>query len=160
MSRTVLRYGLVLVLIATALAISLVLQPFIPHGFVYLFLAAVVVGAWRGNRGPGLFAVVLASLTLDYFFLPPLHTLGIGRGAWSYFFPFLLSALAVEKGFVDCNSAALQMFGYATPAELQASRGLSVGKTRTTSVLGLLGSSFARTVYQLGYCTKLYSLRK
>ena len=94
--RTVQHYGLVFVFVATALALSLLLQPFVPHGFVYLFLASVVASAWLGNRGPGLFAVVLASLTLDYFFLLPLHTLGIGWVAWPYFLPFLLSSLAAS----------------------------------------------------------------
>ena len=69
-------------------------RPVLPNAFVYLFLAAVAASAWVGRGGPGLFAVVLASLTLAYFFLPPLHTLGIGREAWPYFVPFLLSALA------------------------------------------------------------------
>ena len=93
-SRTVLFYGLVPVLIAIATALSLLLQPFVPNGYVYLFLATVVASAWLGSRGPGLFAVVLASLSLDYFFLPPLHTIGIGWVALPHFIPFLLAALA------------------------------------------------------------------
>ena len=93
-SRTVLHYGLASVLVAIALALSLLLQPFAPNGFVYLFLVAVMASAWYGNRGSGLFSVVIASLTLDYFFLPPLHTFGIEWVTLPYLVPFLLSALA------------------------------------------------------------------
>ena len=93
-SRTVLRYGLVVVFVASALFLSLLLQPILPNAFVYLFLAAVVASAWLGRTGPGLSAVLVAAVTLDYFFMPPLYTLGIGREAWPFLLPFLLSALA------------------------------------------------------------------
>jgi PAS domain S-box-containing protein len=89
-----LRYGLAPVLVATALVVSLLLQPIAPQALVYPFLAAVVASAWLGGTGPGLFAALLATTSLDYFFLPPLYTLGIGREAWPYVLPFLLSALA------------------------------------------------------------------
>ena len=62
--------------------------------FVFLFLAAVVASASMGLRGPGLFAALLASAAVDYFFIPPLHTFVISRKEWTYFIPFLLSALA------------------------------------------------------------------
>jgi diguanylate cyclase (GGDEF)-like protein/PAS domain S-box-containing protein len=92
--RSILRYGLTLILVAAALGLSLLLNPFVPQIFVYFFLASVVASAWIGDAGSGLFAVVIASLTLDYFFLPPLHTLGISWAAVPYFVPFFLSALA------------------------------------------------------------------
>lgn len=43
-----------------------------------------------------MFSVVLASAALDYFFLTPLYSLHLSREAWSYFVPFLLSALAAS----------------------------------------------------------------
>src|SRR5260370_28148923 len=95
-SRTVLSYGLAPVLVATALLLSLLLQPLVPYAVSYLFLAAVVVSSWLVRTVPGLFAVVLASVALDYFFLPPLHTITIGREAWPYFLPFLLSPISAS----------------------------------------------------------------
>src|SRR5260370_1334116 len=92
-SRIVLSYGLAPVLVATALLLSLLLQPLVPIAFVFLFLAAVVASASLGRRGPGLFAVPLASAAVDYFFIPPIHTVVISREGWAYFIPFLLSAL-------------------------------------------------------------------
>jgi PAS domain S-box-containing protein len=93
-SRTVLSYALAPALVAAALLLSLRLQPFVPHGFVYLFLAAVVASSWFGSRGSGLLAVLLALLTVDYFFIPPFHTFAINEEEWAYFLPFLLSGLA------------------------------------------------------------------
>src|SRR5580765_7486598 len=36
-----------------------------------LLLAAIGVTAWFGGMGPGLVAVVLATLAFDYYFIPP-----------------------------------------------------------------------------------------
>ena len=88
------RYGLAPVLLALALAASFLLHSFIPQSTEYFFLAAVVATAWLGGWGPGLLAALLAPFVLDYFFLPPLHTLGIGHQAMPYVLPFLLSAPA------------------------------------------------------------------
>ncbi len=65
-------------------------RPWVP----YVFLAAVVASAWVAGRIAGLAAALLAALTLDYFYLPPLHTLGIGREAMPYAVPFLLVSFA------------------------------------------------------------------
>ena len=93
-SRPVLRYGLVVVFVASAVLLSVLFHPLLPTAFVYLFLAAVMASGWLGGAGPGLFAVAFAAVALDYFFMPPLYTLGISREAWPYLLPFLLSALA------------------------------------------------------------------
>jgi K+-sensing histidine kinase KdpD len=76
-SRAVLHYGLASILVTVALALSLLLQPFVPHGFIYLFLLTVVASGWLGARGPGLFAALLASAAVDYFFIPPIYSLRI-----------------------------------------------------------------------------------
>lgn len=83
-----------MVFIGLALLLSELLHSVIPHSVEYLFLAAIVAGAWLGGRGPGLLAAGVASLVFDYFFLPPLHTLGISPEARPIVLPFLLSALA------------------------------------------------------------------
>src|SRR5579863_4214385 len=90
---TLSRYGLAVSFVSAALLLALLTYRSASGAYVYLFLGAVVASAWFGRKGPGLFASVLAALVLDYFFLPPYHTLGIGRAAWPHVFPFLLSAL-------------------------------------------------------------------
>jgi PAS domain S-box-containing protein len=87
------RYALAPVFIGCAAVLSALLHPLIPHSEDYLFLAAVVASAWLGHRGPGLLAALLAPFVLDYLFLPPLHTLGIGPEARLRILPFLLSAI-------------------------------------------------------------------
>jgi PAS domain S-box-containing protein len=88
------RYALVPVLIGLAILLSELVQFLIPHSADYLFLAAILASGWLGGRGPGLLAALLAPFALDYFFLPPLYTLGISHEARFYVLPFLLSALA------------------------------------------------------------------
>ena len=88
------RYGLAAALLATAVLLSQLVSAVIPHSVEYLFLAAVVGSAWMGGRGPGLAAALAAPFVLDYFFLPPLYTLGISAQARPFVLPFLLSALA------------------------------------------------------------------
>ena len=88
------RYGVAPVLIGMALVLAELLSAAVPHSAQYLFLIAVAASGWWGGRGPGIFAAVLAAWTLDYFFLPPLHTLAIRPAAWLWLVPFLIGALA------------------------------------------------------------------
>ena len=88
------RYGIVPVLLGLAVLLSELTHPFIPQGAQYAFLAAVVVSAWIGRGGPGVISTILALFAFDYFFLPPLYTLGISHEALPYLIPFGLSAAA------------------------------------------------------------------
>ena len=71
--RTAWRYGLSVVTVAAALLITKSLEQY--TDITPLFYAAIVVSAWFGGMGPGLLAVVLATVALDYYFIPPLYTL-------------------------------------------------------------------------------------
>jgi C4-dicarboxylate-specific signal transduction histidine kinase len=59
--------------VAVALIITRSLQEY--TDVTPLFYAAIVISAWFGGRGPGLLAVLLATVSLDYYFLAPLYTL-------------------------------------------------------------------------------------
>ena len=48
------------------------LQPGV--GLYPLGFAAVLASAWYGGRGPGLVALAVCALGIDYFFVPPVHT--------------------------------------------------------------------------------------
>ncbi|MFZ1940200.1 MAG: PAS domain S-box protein [Terracidiphilus sp.] len=87
------RYGLVPVSLGLAVLLSELIHPLIPHCEPYIFLAAVALSAWFGGRAAGLIAAFLALYVFDYFFLPPLFTLGISREALPYVIPFGLGAL-------------------------------------------------------------------
>ena len=65
MVRVMWRYGLAVVAVGAALLITTTLEKY--TDITPLFYAAVVVSAWFGGRGPGLLAVVLSALAIDYF---------------------------------------------------------------------------------------------
>jgi signal transduction histidine kinase len=78
-SGVLLRYGTPVLTVGVALLSTLVLWPLIKPQASPLFLAAIIVSAWRGGKGPGLLATILAGLTLDYFFISPQFRLS---GGW------------------------------------------------------------------------------
>ena len=73
MLRTVWRYGLAVITVAAALVITRSLERY--TDITPLFYAAVVISAWFGGMGPGLVAVALATMAIDYYLVPPLYTL-------------------------------------------------------------------------------------
>src|ERR1051325_663239 len=76
MMRRVWGYGLAVVTVAAALVITGAIQEYTE--VTTLFYAAIVITAWFGGMGPGLLAVVLSAVSIDYFFVQPLYTLGLG----------------------------------------------------------------------------------
>lgn len=100
------RYALGFGLLGLALPLSAAAHRVIPNAEYYLFLAAVIAASWLGGRGPGLMTAVLAPLTVDYFFLPPLYTFGISAEARPYIVPFLLAAMAAAWAGASRNAAS------------------------------------------------------
>jgi PAS domain S-box-containing protein len=98
-----LRYGLAVTSVAAAS--SFVVWPpgrqLVPDplerliDIVTLQHAAVVFSAWLGGIGPGLLAVVLAVLTIDYFVTPPLYDVTLDVNYLPRLALFALSALLV-----------------------------------------------------------------
>jgi len=86
MLRTLWRYGLAVLTVAVALVITKSLERY--TDITPLFYAAIVVSAWFGGMGPGLVAVVLAALSIDYYLVPPLYTLGLGPKPISFLVVF------------------------------------------------------------------------
>jgi K+-sensing histidine kinase KdpD len=69
-------YGIAVLSVGTALIISRLPAIHLQDAPVSLFLCAVLVSAWFGGIGPGLLATALSALTFNYYFLPPIHSLG------------------------------------------------------------------------------------
>jgi C4-dicarboxylate-specific signal transduction histidine kinase len=76
MPRTIERYGIAVVSVAVALLLTSALEKY--TDITPLFYAAIVVSAWFGGMGPGLLAVVLAEVSIDYYFIEPYYTLRLG----------------------------------------------------------------------------------
>ncbi len=69
-------YGIAVLSVAAALIISQLPAIHLQDAPVSLFLCAVLVSAWFGGIGPGLLATALSALAFNYYFLPPIHSLG------------------------------------------------------------------------------------
>ncbi len=93
---TSLRYGIALVCVAAALSLSLPLQSLFPYPFLFVFFAAVMASAWFGGTAPGLFAVFLSTVSVDYFFVPPFHSFAVNTTDTAYFAAFVACALAAS----------------------------------------------------------------
>jgi PAS domain S-box-containing protein len=71
-------YGIATLAVALALTASLLFGiTYLPQAS-WLFMVAVLIGAWYGELGPGLLALILSVLAISYFFLPPVHTFAVG----------------------------------------------------------------------------------
>lgn len=75
---------------------SLFLQHLFPYPFLFLFFAAVMASAWLGGTAPGLFAVFLSTVAVDYYFVPPFHSFAVNATDTAYFVAFVLCALAAS----------------------------------------------------------------
>jgi K+-sensing histidine kinase KdpD len=91
-----LRYGIALACVAAALSSSLLLQRLFPYPFLFLFFAAVMASAWFGGTAPGLFAVFLSTVAVDYFFVPPFQSFAVNATDTAYFVAFVACALAAS----------------------------------------------------------------
>jgi C4-dicarboxylate-specific signal transduction histidine kinase len=94
-----LKYGIAAVAVTVALFITQSLQPTVFP--TPLFFAAIVVSTWFGGIGPGIFAVIFATLLLDYYFVSGTRTFSVHPAALLYLaqfsFPALLSSWFVKK---------------------------------------------------------------
>jgi C4-dicarboxylate-specific signal transduction histidine kinase len=94
-------YGIGVLSVAAALVISRLPAVHLQDAPVSLFLCAVILSAWFGGIGPGLLATALSALAFNYYFLPPIHSLGPKPDEIPRLVIFTVSAL-----FVGSLSAA------------------------------------------------------
>src|SRR5438132_13097477 len=65
------------VAVGLATVLTLLVEP-LEHAPSPPFLAAVAVTAWYGGLWPGLLATALSVLALDFFFVHPVYSFGVG----------------------------------------------------------------------------------
>ena len=94
-------YGISVVSVAAALIVSRLPAVHLQDAPVSLLLCAVILSAWFGGIGPGLLATALSALVFNYYFLPPIHSLGPKTAEIPRLVIFTVSAL-----FVGSLSAA------------------------------------------------------
>jgi len=71
------------------------LQKVMAYPFVFLFFGAIMCSAWFGGFIAGSMSVVLSSVAIDFFFVPPFYSMTIGREFRSYVAAFVICALAI-----------------------------------------------------------------
>ncbi len=73
---SLLSYGIAILSVVAATMVTWSLLPLMQRSIFLFFIIAVMLSAWRGGHGPGLAATILSAVLSDYFFFPPLHTIG------------------------------------------------------------------------------------
>jgi PAS domain S-box-containing protein len=82
--------------VLVALLWTFPLQHVITYPFVFLFFGAVMGSAWFGGAIAGFVAVVLSSLMITYFFIPPLYSITVAKESQSFLAAFILCSLAIS----------------------------------------------------------------
>lgn len=70
-------YGIALLLVVAALGITLLINPLLQDTPSALFYVSVMLSSWFGGFGSGLFATLLSTILLNYFFLEPYHSFNV-----------------------------------------------------------------------------------
>jgi C4-dicarboxylate-specific signal transduction histidine kinase len=87
--------GIAFVFVLVALLWTFPLQHVIAYPFVFLFFGAIMGSAWFGGIIAGFIAVVLSSLLITYFFIPPLFSMSVAKESQSFLTAFILCAIAI-----------------------------------------------------------------
>jgi C4-dicarboxylate-specific signal transduction histidine kinase len=95
LASALLRFGLAVVLVAVALAVTLLLQSIVSTAGYLFFYIGVVLSAWFGGKGPGGLAFILSALAVAYFFTSPVYSFAINQQSLPVFIEFAASALVV-----------------------------------------------------------------
>jgi PAS domain S-box-containing protein len=86
------QYGFAVVSVAVALGITNSLERYTTLR-TPLFYIAIIISAWFGGLGPGLLAVALSTLAVDYYFAPRGETSVLSIDNWPFILLFSLSGL-------------------------------------------------------------------
>ena len=90
-------YVVTVVFVAAALAMTLGLHQISPvYPTFFAFYAAVAASAWYGGYGPGWVSVVLSTLAVNYFFLPPLYLLAPSSADLPRLIAFVICAVVAN----------------------------------------------------------------
>ncbi len=89
------RYGLSVLLVAICTAVTFPLQSFGVR--TSLFFPAVLLATWFGGTGPGLFAVLLSTLSINFFFTEPFFAFEFSVQDIPTTVAFLFSALVISS---------------------------------------------------------------
>src|SRR6516164_10208024 len=81
--------------VLVALLWTFPLQHIVAYPFVFLFFGAIMGSAWFGGFIAGAWAIVLSSLLIAFFFMPPLYSIAVNSELRSYYGAFIVCAIAI-----------------------------------------------------------------
>jgi two-component system sensor histidine kinase KdpD len=112
-------YGIAIIAVVVALAVSAAIRPWLGIENVDLVLLTAVVGvAVRYGLWPSIFASIVASLCYNFFFLPPIYTFTIADPTnVAAFFFFIVMAVVVSNVAVRVRTQALSAMSRARTTE-------------------------------------------
>src|SRR5215470_1870801 len=87
-------YAVAALSVGIATVITLKLGSVIKHTST-LFFCSIMLSSWYGGLWPGVFAALLSVVALDYYFIPPLHALGISLQEAPDVIAFMATALFI-----------------------------------------------------------------
>lgn len=90
-----LQLGLAIVLVAAALGVTLLFQNVLSAAGYFFFYVAIGVSTWFGGRFSGAVAVILSSLSVEYYFLAPIYSFRVNREFLPVFVEFAASSVVV-----------------------------------------------------------------
>jgi two-component system, LuxR family, sensor kinase FixL len=90
----VFKYGLAVLSVSAAVLLTSLLERFMDT--IPLFYAAVIISSWYGGRWSGLLSVLMATLAVDYYFVPPPHAFTLSIATLPYLGSFALLAVIVS----------------------------------------------------------------
>src|SRR5256714_4905874 len=88
-------YGLSVLLVALSTSVTLLLQDYTFR--TPLFLPAILLSTWYGGTGPGLLAVLLSTLSINFFILEPKFAFSFSLRDAIHLAVFLFSALLISS---------------------------------------------------------------
>jgi PAS domain S-box-containing protein len=133
---TIQSYGLAVLSVSVALGLALLLDRVHFPGLVAPFLLALAVAAWYGGPGPALLALLLASLSFDYFFTEPVYTFYISLSDIPDFLAFAVFASLVTWFGIQKRRFEQQLRETRDELEIQVAE-----RTRQASLLNLTRDS-------------------
>ena len=89
------RYSIAVLTVGAAFVLTFAASRFIEPGISPLFLLAVMISAWRGGLGVGLFATFLSAFASAFVFLQPRYSLQIDSGDMLQLAVFIAAAVIV-----------------------------------------------------------------
>jgi C4-dicarboxylate-specific signal transduction histidine kinase len=92
---TLLQSGVAVLLVAGALGVTLLLQSVVSTAGYIFFYIAVVTGTWFAGKWAGSLTVILGTLAVEYYFIPPIHSIAVSRQSIPIFIEFAVSAIMV-----------------------------------------------------------------